>query len=293
MPHTLHLEDLIAPNEPAVSVIPALHSNNARHSHDFYELVYVTEGYCLHNVDGLSTLLMEGDIFIMRPGVAHKYTGNRETRIYNCVFGTAALENCVEELRGLPGLEVLFDSAQAAGISRMHLALNERKNFLKLITAMGEESRDHPIGWKLRLPSYLIQLLVEYARVYQLRGDSGHGDNAYPEYVHQALAVIDSNYRDCGLSVHQIASIVGVSDDYLTRQFRRVTGISTQEYLRRYRFARAMDLLQTDCSVSDVARQTGFRTLSYFSREFTRELGVTPTKYRNQTKKNEEATPWH
>ena len=283
MPHTLHLENLVAPDSPAISIISAYHTNNSSHSHDFYELVYVTEGYCLHNVDGLSTLLMEGDIFIMRPGITHRYAGNRVTRIYNCVFGEAALTPYLDELRSLPGLDVLFDAAPSSGISRMHLSLNERKGFLKLITSMGEECKDHPLGWKLRLPSHLIQLLVEYARAFQLREDSGHTDNVYPEYVHQALSVIDANYGDCNLSVHRIASQVGVSDDYLTRQFRRVTGISTQEYLRRYRFARAMDLLQTDCSIGDVAKQAGFRTLSYFSREFTRELGVTPSKYRNQT----------
>lgn len=286
MPHTLHLEDLIAPDQPAISIIPSYHTNGASHSHDFYELVYVTEGYCLHNVDGLSTLLMEGDIFIMRPGITHKYAGNRVTRIYNCVFGESALVPYIDELRTLPGLDTLFDddfSSTGSGISRMHLTLNERNSFLKIITWMGKECSEHRLGWKLRLPSDLIQLLVEYARAFQLREDSGHSENVYPEYVHQALSVIDANYCDCDLSVHRIASLVGVSDDYLTRQFHRVTGISTQEYLRRYRFARAMDLLQTDCSIGDVAKQAGFRTLSYFSREFTRELGVTPSKYRNQT----------
>ena len=75
---------------------------------------------------------------------------------------------------------------------------------------------------------------------------------------------------------------MGVSGDYLSRQFRRVIGIAAQEYLRRYRFARSMELLQAGCPVGEVARQVGFRSLCHFSREFKREMGITPSQYRTQ-----------
>ena len=44
-----------------------------------------------------------------------------------------------------------------------------------------------------------------------------------------------------------------------------------------------MSLLQTEESIAQVAKQSGFRTLSYFSREFAKELGITPSNYRNQS----------
>ena len=138
------------------------------------------------------------------------------------------------------------------------------------------------MGWEVLLPSELVGLLVEFAQACSARRDVGVGEDSYSAYVRQALSVIDVNYADCNLSVHRIAEQVGVSDDHLTRQFKQVTGISTQEYLRRYRFARAMRLLQTDISIAQVAKQSGFRTLSYFSREFSKELGITPSNYRNQ-----------
>ena len=282
MPNTFRLSSMIAPGEPAVKVIAAYHTNTGRHDHDFYELVYVTEGYCLHSIEGFSSLLMEGDVFIIPPGVSHKYSGNRVTRIYNCVFGESALEPHVDELRGLPGMSMLFERSQNAELPRMRLSLNERKPFLRWITSMCEESTARLPGWRVRLPGELACLLVEYSRAYHAHEDAGRNDNVYPAYVRQALSVIDADYANCDLSVHRIAAQVGVSDDYLTRQFRQVTGISTQEYLRRYRFARAMSLLQTDCPVSEVAQRVGFRSLSYFSREFTKELGITPSRYRNQ-----------
>ena len=104
----------------------------------------------------------------------------------------------------------------------------------------------------------------------------------YSTYVPQALSYIDSNYTRSDLTVQTIASQVGVTGDYLSRQFRQVTGIAVQEYLRRYRFARAMELLQGERPVGEVAQAVGFGSLCHFSREFRKELGITPTQYRLQ-----------
>lgn len=277
---------MIPPDEPAVRVMPSYHRSGGRHDHDFFELVYVTEGYCLHKVEGLSTLLTEGDCFIIPPGTGHAYSGNRVTRIYNCIFDKSVLDPWLPQLRQLPGLGELFGPQPLREALRLRLSLSERKSFLRWIDSMAELSRNRPLGWEIRLPCELACLLVEYSRACSARSDAGVGEEPYPAYVHQALSIIDAQYSDCELSVHCIAAQVGVSDDYLTRQFKQVMGLTTQEYLRRFRFARAMSLLQTDCPVAEVAQRTGFRTLSYFSREFSKELGVTPSKYRNQTNQN-------
>lgn len=282
MPNTLHLDSLIAPGEPAVRVMTSYHTTNVRHDHDFYELVYVTEGFCLHDSGGSVTLLMEGDLFILKPWVSHKYSGNRVTRIYNCVFGPDAVGEALESLRTLPGLDRLFSPDPAVGPPRLHLALSERKAFLRLIAWMHEECETHPAGWRVRLKSLLNCLLVEYARAYLAHVGGDEEGGAYSAYVAQAISYIDGHYGDCDLSVHGIAAQVGVSADYLSRQFRRVIGIAAQEYLRRYRFARAMELLQSGAAVGEVASQVGFRSLCHFSREFKREMGVTPSQYRTQ-----------
>lgn len=280
---TLRLQDLVAPEEPEVRAISSRHTQVSLHDHDFFELVYVTEGYCLSKANGRTSLLMEGDCFILPPGTGHAYAGNRVTRIYNVVFAGHALSPYLTQLRQLPGLAELFGTEFDGEPLRLRLTLSERKTFLRWISSMVELSEQKPLGWQVRLPCELACLLVEYARACSTRGDAGTGEEPYSAYVRQAMSVIDGEYTDCDLSVQQIAQRVGVSSDHLTRQFKQVTGLSTQEYLRRYRFAHAMNLLQTDCSIAQVAQSAGFRTLSYFSREFTKELGISPSKYRTQS----------
>ena len=276
---TLSLNGLIGPEGARFHIMRAHHTTGEKHSHSFFELVYVTDGYCIHTSGGLNTLLTEGDVFILRPGAAHSYTGNRVTHIYNCLFEASFLGGSEEELRRLEGLDALFSDANAPAV-RLHLTPSERKRFLNTLDEMYEAySRKEP-GWEIWLRGRLLCLLTEYARACTGRRGADGTASPYPACVRQALAAIDTGYADASLTVHAIARDAGLSDDYLTRRFRAAVGITPCEYLRRYRFSRAMELLSDGLTVREVAEAVGFSRLSYFSREFTRELGVTPSKYR-------------
>lgn len=276
------MNTLILPDDPPVRVMSSYHISVERHSHDFYELVYVTEGFCLHDAYGEVTLLMEGDIFILKPGVAHRYIGNRVTRIFNCIFREDALERQIEALSRLPGMDRLFSADLTERIPRIHLSLNERKSIQRQLIAMMEEGEEKPSGWDIRLGNMLACLLIDCARAYEARVDTANENQVYSGYVTQALNYVNLKYADAELSVREIAAQAGVSGDYLSRQFKQVTGIAAQEYLKRYRLARAMAILQAGRPVGEVAKAVGFRNLCHFSREFKKEMGVTPSQYRNQ-----------
>lgn len=276
------LNEFISPDDPPVRVMSAYHTSVGRHGHDFYELVYVTEGFCLHDVYGEVMLLMEGDIFILKPGVAHRYIGNRVTRIFNCIFNEDALDRQMEMLSRLPGIDRLFSANLTERLPRIHLSLNERKDIQRQLVAMQEEGQEKLSGWDIRLKNMLACILVDCARVYEARVGTTSENQVYSGYVTRALSYIDQRYADAELSVHEIAEQVGVSGDYLSRQFKQMLGIAAQEYLKRYRFARAMALLQAGRPVGEVSEAVGFRNLCHFSREFKKEMGITPSQYRNQ-----------
>ena len=81
----------------------------------------------------------------------------------------------------------------------------------------------------------------------------------------------------------QLAESVNVSEDYLTRIFRKELGISPWDYLNRYRIYLASGLLtQETMSVNEVAYKTGFQDQAYFCRVFKKIKGVTPGKLRSR-----------
>lgn len=63
--------------------------------------------------------------------------------------------------------------------------------------------------------------------------------------------------------------------------FKRATGLSPSQYFIRLRMSRARHLLlETDLSIIDIGLDVGYSSPSHFSQVFRREVGVTPSAYR-------------
>ncbi|MBR4427380.1 MAG: substrate-binding domain-containing protein [Spirochaetales bacterium] len=87
------------------------------------------------------------------------------------------------------------------------------------------------------------------------------------------------------ISRWQIADDVNVSEDYLTRVFKKELGLSPWDYLNRYRIWLAGSLLRnTGMSVNEVSIATGFQDQAYFCRVFKKIRGYSPSKLRTSKK---------
>ena len=92
--------------------------------------------------------------------------------------------------------------------------------------------------------------------------------------------------RAClGLTVAEILKEVPVARSALERRFRKYVGRSPQGEIRNVQVRRARQLLiDTELSLAQIARLTGFKHSEYFSVVFKRETGKTPGSLRNATK---------
>ena len=83
------------------------------------------------------------------------------------------------------------------------------------------------------------------------------------------------------LSRESLAKEFFLNPNYLSRLFKKETGISLQDYILQERLKKAKFLLETTAlSISEVHEQCGFYHSSYFSKVFKREMGMTPQEYR-------------
>ncbi|GEK21545.1 AraC family transcriptional regulator [Cellulomonas xylanilytica] len=82
-----------------------------------------------------------------------------------------------------------------------------------------------------------------------------------------------------------LAGMAGLSVSHYSARFRRATGYGALEYQTRLRMGTARELLDTtDRPVASVAAQVGFSDPLYFSRQFHRVHGMSPTEYRSHDK---------
>ncbi|MCG6657306.1 DNA-binding response regulator [Halomonas campisalis] len=98
--------------------------------------------------------------------------------------------------------------------------------------------------------------------------------------LQRALSFIDKNLHR-KIAQAEIAGLCELSAFQFSRFFKRVTGITFQEYLLHRRIGEAMRLLANPkVSITDVCFTVGFRDLSYFTRTFQRYVGKPPSRYR-------------
>ena len=85
------------------------------------------------------------------------------------------------------------------------------------------------------------------------------------------------------LSVGKIAQHAQLSPTHLNRLFRTETEMSVMQYVAHHRMEAARSLLlNTQLSIDEVAKLTGYTRLSHFSHAFAQSTGVAPTQFRKQ-----------
>jgi AraC-like DNA-binding protein len=106
------------------------------------------------------------------------------------------------------------------------------------------------------------------------------GRRAEPVAIWKARKFIEEHSSE-ELSLKKVANAVNMNANYLSENFKHVTGINFVEYLARTRFATACDLLRNgNIRISEIAFAAGFQSLSQFNRVFKRFSGKSPTRYR-------------
>ena len=88
------------------------------------------------------------------------------------------------------------------------------------------------------------------------------------------------------LDVEALARGVHMSAGHLSREFKKAYGESPYQYLMTRRIERAMTLLRRgDLSVTDVCFTVGCSSLGTFSTRFTELVGVSPSTYRRDARR--------
>lgn len=132
------------------------------------------------------------------------------------------------------------------------------------------------------LPLHLPAPEVEGGAPHEQGGVSWPGLSA-EQLVKKTHEYIAAHYAT-PFTREELAQALGVSPSYVTRIFRRRTGLALWDYVNHFRVARACDLLEhSDMTVTEIAFAVGFNDPAYFSRVFRNERGKAPTRYRMAT----------
>ena len=96
---------------------------------------------------------------------------------------------------------------------------------------------------------------------------------------------IKENFKDSKYSTSQLLENTGLDKNSARDAIKRKSQRSLSNYIRFYRLAYAQKLLKKgDKNISEIAYDSGFSSLSYFSKSFKDEFGYTPNASLNNVK---------
>lgn len=107
-------------------------------------------------------------------------------------------------------------------------------------------------------------------------------DSRQESVVDRLKVYIEAHLKE-DLSRKVLAQTVYLSEDYISKIFTAVTGMSVSGYITQRRMEKAKEYLQhSGLTVSRIAMEVGYTNFSYFSKNFRDYVGCTPNEFRKR-----------
>jgi CheY-like chemotaxis protein/anti-sigma regulatory factor (Ser/Thr protein kinase) len=106
------------------------------------------------------------------------------------------------------------------------------------------------------------------------------GSSKDDEFLNRIIQFVEENIEDKAVGVPELCRHIGMSKSVLYQKLRALTNLTINDFVKMIRFKLAARFLKDNrLSVQQVASMVGYDDRKYFSREFKKQFGKTPTEY--------------
>lgn len=131
----------------------------------------------------------------------------------------------------------------------------------------------------------VYDLMAFFKHILSFQLDQDHIEKYYKSAVDDIMEYINENLEK-ELTRNELAERVFLNPEYLSRLFKKQTGVSLTEYITNEKIKVAKQyLVKSDLCVSIIASKVGYLNFSHFSQVFKKITGVPPNEYRQNNRK--------
>lgn len=236
-----------------------------------YVFIYCTAGAGWFKVGGVTYDISQHGYFILPSGVPHSYGAKEDNpwTIYWIHFSGSLAQyyaaECLTPHYVTPGKD-----------SRIQ---NRTNMFEEIFKALDSGFNLESIRYAMSLFHHYLGSL-RYIREYRVAGEKSNDGNVIDETIHFMTENLERS-----LTLSEIADYAGMSGSYLSSIFKQRTGHSPLSYFNLLKVRYACQLLDsTSMKLNRICYKVGMSDPYYFSRMFSKIMGMSPSAYRNRVK---------
>jgi signal transduction histidine kinase/CheY-like chemotaxis protein/methylphosphotriester-DNA--protein-cysteine methyltransferase len=225
---------------------------------------------------------------------------NRNYRVFTAADGKEGLSVALKEIPELIISDVMMPNKDGIQFCE-DIKRNELTSHIPVILLTARTDNDSILeGLHIGADDYIpkpfdidilearMQNLIEnrkalrksFAGKLALRPKSPEVVSADDRFLKKVMDTIEKFIGDSSFTVESMSAEIGVSSIQLYRKLKALTDMTPNDFIRNMRLIRASDLLAKKAgNVAEVAYQTGFNNLSYFSKCFREKFGVPPSEF--------------
>lgn len=247
------------------------------HVHDYYQIVYCQKAGGTVEIDGIVYEAVPGTMYFIQPMQPHAMRRGKNVRVIEVKF-LAEDEETARLLKNIPSV----------------VPLPEGHIYRRGIKDVVREGLSGAMFCNETTNAALQLLLCRLLRMYMpderealhtldfdftVRNTASSSRNNDVEFI-RLIDYMEQHMAD-KITLEKLARLIHFNKSYLIEQFKEAMGVPPMKYLNEMRMEKAKELLiTTEKSITDVATETGFQSIHYFSRTFKKKENMTPHDYR-------------
>ncbi len=252
------------------------------HWHDLLEINFVIQGELDIVRNNRTFHVQTGEMMVLNRDDIHSVESRSEDLLYiQLHFDLEKYNQYLPEI----WTALFYCSPEEDDIISQNLKTEMKGHISRILRLMSEQMRN--IDAENKIVYYSIDILSSLKMGFLATIDSNA--QRYDEQMKRVWKAIDYIYDNCHrrLTLHEVASQIYVSDDYLTRLLKKSNGMGFEQFVAFVRAELSIKfLLNTDMNISDITFECGFSAPRYYNAAFLKSYGCTPSEYRKNNRKN-------
>lgn len=234
--------------------------SNIWHDHDFYEIICVLSGSCMHLINNTEWKFNTGNMVLIRPGIYHRlYAQEKNTNVMALSVRAETLHTFLDVFNienEFPLICLNIDILQQINQFCSQILTKEKTEYNRQVRLL------------------LGQLLIYFSK------SRTEAENAIPEHFRLILSKMQ-NLNTVAKGLPAFLQLSNFSYSQLNRLTKRYLNMTPGEYITSLRLQFAYDLIvHENLSYDTICDMVGFSSFSHFCKLIRQRYGMSPAKLR-------------